>query len=127
MDGRSRRDRGFTLIELMVVLAVLGILTAIALALYTEATASARVAKAAADVRTVAGAVAAYAAHMGAPPAALGALTAVAVNVNGISAGPFMAAIPAPPNASWTYSYATDPAGGYTVSATGDNTTLVAP
>src|SRR5881275_128348 len=89
-------QRGFTLIELMIVVAIIGILTAIAFPLYANIQARARVAKAQADARTLASAVVVYSAHTGALPAALTDLS-VATVVNGVSAGPFISPIPNPP------------------------------
>ena len=126
---RMRNQKGFTLIELMIVVAIIGILTAIAFPLYANIQARARVAKVQADARTLASAVVVYSAHTGSIPPDLATLSSSVV-VNGVAAGPFISPIPSPPlGGGWTttYGYGTGTGGTFTVSATGDGTTVSVP
>ncbi len=120
-------QRGFTLIELMIVVAIIGILTAIAFPLYANIQARARVAKAQADARTLASAVVVYSAHTGVLPAALDNLTSAASNPQGVVAGPFVNPIPTAPAGWAVYSYVTGANGTFTISSSGDSATVTVP
>jgi len=72
-DLKIRARRGFTLIELVVVIAILGILAGLAIPRFLDATATARGARIVADMRTIDSAIVIYNAKSGKLPDAMAA------------------------------------------------------
>ena len=126
-----RNSPGFTLIELMIVVAVIGILAGISITLYGSVQQRARVSKVQGDLRAIASAAAIYQAHTGTLPPSIAALTATASNGAGQPAGPFLNGVPTLPSGgspTWSaYSYTSNANGTFSISATGDGTTVVVP
>ena len=123
--SRLRDRRGFTLVELMVAIAIIGILVAIALQQFESLTAKSRVTRAQADAKSIATAVAVFTAHMGTLPVSLNDLTLPATNTDGITTGPFLAAVPSRPGTTWTpFTYTPQPNGTFTLTVSGDGITV---
>jgi type II secretion system protein G len=133
VSGRKIGNRGFTLIELMIVVAIIGILAAIAIPLYASIQARARVAKVQADLRTLASAVSMYQAHIGSLPNAITDLTVSVSNDLGQTAGPFIGSVPTPPGggsptwSAYTAAYSSSSDGTFSLTASGDGTTVIVP
>ena len=124
--------RGFTLSELMVMMAVFSILATIAIPLYANAQARARIEQAQANVRLLASAVTKYKDHMGMLPPALTLLMHPAVNGLNQSAGPFLdfsaLEVPQGGTPAWgAYTYTSSTAGTFRIDVAGDGTTITAP
>lgn len=130
----------------MLVVAIIGIVAAIAIPLYANLQARARIAKGQGDLQNSTTALSSFMAHCGDVPATgafagggtaatcaaavaltgIQPLTAALTDANGVSAGPFLGVVPTPP-AGWTYTYVRTGAGQYTLTGTGDSTTVTKP
>ena len=89
-----KNKKGFTLVELVVVIAILGILAGIAIPRFMDATATARGAKIVADMRTIDSSIMMYNAKVGALPTATSDLTATTETSTALN---LLASWPTPP------------------------------
>lgn len=90
----KKRKAGFTLIELVVVIAILGVLAGIAVPRFLESTAAARGARIVDDLRTIDGALQTYNIKMGKYPAKLEYLVSTETGAEVVG---LLAALPVPP------------------------------
>jgi prepilin-type N-terminal cleavage/methylation domain-containing protein len=135
--------RGFTLIELMIVVGIIAILTAIAIPLFGSTQTRARIAKAQADLKTLSDALIAFGTHCGDVPATgwpgapggptcgtpgtgPGALTVVIADANNLAMGPLLPTVPPTPP-GWIYTYTRTGVGRFVLQANGDGTTITLP
>lgn len=125
---RIRNARGFTLIELMIVVGIIGILAAMAIGLFSSLTGKSRLSRAQADTRAIVTAVTMYYGHMEQLPASLTDLTVPVTNGLGQTAGPYLISVPTPPSAAWTpYSYIPGAPPTFTVTTSGEGYTVTMP
>jgi prepilin-type N-terminal cleavage/methylation domain-containing protein len=89
-----KKRLGFTLIELVIVIAVLGLLAGIAIPRFLDAQATAKGAKVLADLRTIDSAINLYMAGTGTEPTDVAQLTEEA----GTNGKPILASVPVPPS-----------------------------
>jgi type IV pilus assembly protein PilA len=85
MMQRKNNNKGFTLVELMVVIVIIGILVAIAVPIYNQSTTNAQVNACKANLRIINGAVSQYAANNnGTYPTTLSQLSSYLTNVSNL-------------------------------------------
>lgn len=87
----------------------------------------ARVEQARGELKILASAIALFVAHAGHLPSDLPALTTPVQNPQGVAVGPFLAVLPTAPQGWSEYAYAIHPDGRFSVSTSGDDTTLTVP
>jgi hypothetical protein len=87
---------------------------------------AARATKARADAQAIAGAVRQYQATFGALPGSIEELTE-ARTLSGVTAGPFLARVPTPPDGWSAYAYSKQGETGFAVTSSGGGVTVTAP
>jgi hypothetical protein len=115
LDPAANMRRGLGLVALLFILGVGQVVIGLSYPVGARAT----LAKAQADVQTLASAVDRYQAHMGAPPATLAELTSPATNARGQTAEPYLSHIPSPSPGFSDYRYERRADGHWTITTTG--------
>lgn len=110
----------------MIVVAVIGILVAIAIPIFANMQARARISRAQADTRALTSAVSMYSAKFGTIPTTLADLT-TETTILGVSGGPFIRTIPVSPTGWTSYSYTSAADNIFTITASGDGATVTLP
>jgi Zn-dependent protease with chaperone function len=87
----------------------------------------ARLEKAQGELKILVSAISLFVAHAGHLPPDLPALTTPVQNPQGVAVGPFLAVLPTAPPGWSEYAYAIHPDGRFSVSTSGDDTTLTVP
>jgi len=114
-----RKDKGFTLVELMVVIIILAVLTGIAIPSYLALRNRARIQATRSEMQNIATAIAVYEADKGYYPATRMAACVTALETDAdANSGPYMADVPT--NDAWGNAYTYTLAdGSYTLTSTG--------
>jgi len=104
MRNKSRQNRAFTLIELLVVILILGILAALIVPKFISHTDDARIARAKADVQTIAGSLDRYRLDTGTYPTDSEGLSPLVTAPSDVSnwKGPYIETLPDDP---WGHPY----------------------
>lgn len=106
--NRKNNQKGFTLVELMVVVVIIGVLAAIAVPVYNGATDKATIAAVQANARTVNGAIQVYLSVNSSYPASTDAAALITLLTGNTLGGPYLkSAISLPTGATQAYDSAT--------------------
>ncbi|MHB1042030.1 MAG: prepilin-type N-terminal cleavage/methylation domain-containing protein [Eubacteriales bacterium] len=100
-----KNRKGFTLVELMVVVVIIGILVAIAIPVYNGTQNTARISAVQANVRIINGSIAAYQANNGAYPASATYDDLIILLTGNTNGGPYLKAAPVWPDGTSAQTY----------------------